>query len=400
MRPSPPIAVPDPFAPFRAELERIRCADRLRTIHPTEGGAGPRLTRTGRSLINFGSNNYLGLAEHPRVKAAAIRAIERDGVGAGASRLLTGDRATHDQLESALARLKGTDAALVFPTGYQANVGVIASLVGRGDLILADRDCHASLIDGCRASGARFRVYRRDRLDQVDAVLARRTAARRTLIVTDSVFSMEGDLAPLPDLASLAERRDALLLVDDAHATGVFGSSGAGSSEHWSLRDRPIVQTGTLSKALGALGGFVAGPRVLIDYVLNRARTFIYTTALPSAIAAAALEAIDVLRDEPDRRERLWANTRHWRHGVRGLGFDTFGSASPIVPLRIGDDRLALRVAAALADEGVYAPAIRPPTVPAGTARLRTSVLATHAPDDLTLALSALERVAARFGVP
>jgi 8-amino-7-oxononanoate synthase len=351
-------------------------------------------------MINFGSNNYLGLAEHPRVKAAAVRAIERDGVGAGASRLLTGDRAVHDELEVALATLKATEAALVFSTGYQANVGVISSLVGRGDLILADRDCHASLIDGCRASGARFRVYRRDQLDHVQTVLARRHGTGRTLIVTDSVFSMEGDLAPLPDLAALADRHDALLVVDDAHATGVLGSRGAGSSEHWNLRDRPIIQLGTLSKALGALGGFVAGPHVLIDYVLNRARTFIYTTALPAGIAAAALEAIRVLHDEPERREQLWTNTRLWQDGVRALGFDTFGSASPIVPLRIGNDGLALRVSAALADEGVYAPAIRPPTVPAGTARLRTSVLATHTRDDLALALSALQRVAARLGVP
>jgi 8-amino-7-oxononanoate synthase len=400
MHPTSPVTVPDPFAAYREELERIRRGDQFRTIRAVEGGSGPRIGWNGRSLINFGSNNYLGLAEHPRVKAAAIRAIEREGVGAGASRLLTGDRAVHDELETALAQLKGTEAALVFTTGYQANVGVLPSLVGRGDLILADRDCHASLIDGCRASGARFRVYRRDRLDQLRTLLTRRPADGRVLIVTDSVFSMEGDLAPLPDLAALAERHDALLLVDDAHATGVLGPRGTGSSEHWNLRDRPIIQMGTLSKALGALGGFVAGPRVLIDYVLNRARTFIYTTALPAGIAAAALEAIRVLNDEPDRRERLWANTRQWRDGVRALGFDTLGSASPIIPLRIGNDSLALRVATALADDGVYAPAIRPPTVPAGTARLRTSVLATHTPDDLALALSAVERVAARLGVP
>jgi 8-amino-7-oxononanoate synthase len=400
MRRPSPITIPDPFASYRAEIERLRGADRLRTVRATESGAGPRINRDGRSMVNFGANNYLGLAEHPRVKAAAIHAIEREGVGAGASRLLTGDRAVHDELESALARLKGTEAALVFPTGYQANVGVISSLMGRGDLILADRDSHASLIDGCRASGARFRVYRRDRLDQLQAALTRRPATGRALIVTDSVFSMEGDLAPLPDLAALAERHDALLVVDDAHATGVLGRRGTGSSEHWNLRDRPIIQLGTLSKALGALGGFVAGPRVLIEYAMNRARTFIYTTALPAAIAAAALEAVRVASDEPDRRERLWTNTRQWRDGVRALGFDTFGSASPIVPLRIGNDGLALRVAAALADEGVYAPPIRPPTVPAGTARLRTSVLATHTPDDLALALSALERVAVRLGVP
>lgn len=368
----------------------------LRTI---EGGTGPRLEWNGRTLVNFGSNNYLGLAEHPRVKAAAVRAIEREGVGAGASRLLTGHGAIHAELEAALARLKGTEAALVFSTGYQANLGIIPSLVARGDLILADRDCHASLIDGCRASNARFRVYRRDRLDQLQTTLKRRPQIGRALIVTDSVFSMEGDLAPLPDLVRLADQHDAMLLVDDAHATGVLGARGTGSSEHWNLRDRPIIQMGTLSKALGALGGFVAGPRVLIDYLVNRARTFIYTIALPAAIAAAALEAVRVLDDEPELRERLWANCHIWHDGVRNLGFDTFGSASPIIPLRIGPDALAVQMASALVDEGVFAPAIRPPTVPAGTARLRTSVLATHAPQDLSLALSAVERVATKLGV-
>jgi 8-amino-7-oxononanoate synthase len=393
------VTSPDPFAQYRQELERIRKADRLRVLRTIEGGAGPRFEWNGRTLVNFGSNNYLGLAEHPRVKAAAVRAIEQEGVGAGASRLLTGHSTAHVELEAALARLKGTEAALVFSTGYQANLGIIPSLVGRGDLILADRDCHASLIDGCRTSGARFRVYRRDRLDQLQTLLKRRPPTGRSLIVTDSVFSMEGDLAPLPDLAALADRYNAMLLVDDAHATGVLGPRGTGSSEYWNLRDRPIIQMGTLSKALGALGGFVAGPKVLIDYLVNRARTFIYTTALPACIAAAALEAIRVLQEEPERRDHLWANRHVWHDGVRKLGFDTFGSASPIIPLRIGSDALAVQMASALMEEGVFAPAIRPPTVPAGAARLRTSVLATHSPEDLSLSLSAVERVAKQLGI-
>ncbi len=399
MRPQHPTTTQDPFTRYRHELDRIRKADRLRVLRTIEGGVGPRFVWNGRTLVNFGSNNYLGLAEHARVKDAAIRAIEREGVGAGASRLLTGNSPEHEKLEVALARLKGTEAALVFSTGYQANLGIIPSLVGQSDLILADRDCHASLIDGCRASGARFRVYRRDRLDHLRTLLKRRSQTGRALIVTDSVFSMEGDLAPLPDLAALADQHDALLLVDDAHATGVFGARGTGSSEHWNLRDRPIIQMGTLSKALGALGGFVAGPKVLIDYLVNRARTFIYTTALPPAIAAASLEAIRVLEDEPERRERLWANRHIWHDGVRKLGFDTLGSVSPIIPLRIGSDARAVQMALALVEEGVFAPAIRPPTVPAGTARLRTSLLATHTPEDLGLALSALERVAKQLGV-
>lgn len=399
MRTPPPVTAQGPFARYQQELERIRKADRLRVLRTIEGGVGQRFEWNGRTLVNFGSNNYLGLAEHPRVKAAAVRAIEREGVGAGASRLLTGHGTVHDELERALARLKGTEAALVFSTGYQANLGIIPSLVGRGDLILADRDCHASLIDGCRAGHARFRVYRRDRLDQLRTLLSKRPKTGSALIVTDSVFSMEGDLAPLPDLVALAEQHDALLLVDDAHATGVFGATGSGSSEHWNLRDRPIIQMGTLSKALGGLGGFVAGPKVLIDYLVNRARTFIYTTALPAGIAAAALEAIRILKDEPERREQLWANQRLWHDGVRKLGFDTFDSASPIIPLRIGSDALAVQMASALLEEGVFAPAIRPPTVPNRTARLRTSILATHSPEDLNRSLSAVERVAKRLGV-
>lgn len=370
---------------------------RLRTLRPVEAGAGPRLTLDGRSLVNLGSNNYLGLADHPRVKAAALAAIERHGVGAGASRLLTGHTDVHEELEAAIARLKGAEAALVFGSGYLANLGIIPALVGRGDAIFADRDDHASLIEGCRASGARLRVYRRNRLDRLDALLARSPRAGTTLIVTESVFSMEGDLAPLPDLADLADRHGALLMVDDAHATGVLGARGSGSSEHWGLQDRPIIQMGTLSKALGALGGFVAGPKTLIDYLVNRARTFIYTTALPAAIAAAALEAIRILEEDPAPLRRLRANRRIWHDGVRALGFDTMGSASPIVPLRIGADGPAVEAAAALAAEGVYAPAIRPPTVPAGTARIRTSILATHTAEDLALALSAVERVAARL---
>lgn len=388
----------DAFARYRKTLADLAHRKQARTLRAVVDGGGPRLILDGRSLINLGSNNYLGLAEHPRVERAAAEAMSRAGVGAGASRLLTGHGAVHEALEAALARLKTAERALVFSSGYLANVGTIPALVGRGDLILADRDIHASLVDGCRVSGATLRVYRRDRLDRLGAALASRRSGL-ALIVTEGVFSMEGDLAPLPDLADLAERHGALLMVDEAHATGVFGATGSGSVEHWGLQERVPIQMGTLSKALGALGGFVAGSQLLIDYLIHRARTFIYTTAIPAGIAAAALEAIRLLDAEPERRRRLWANCALWRDGVTALGFDTFRSASPIVPLRVGSDDLALRLSAELATEGVYAPAIRPPTVPKGTARLRTSILATHSTDDLSFALSALERVATRVGL-
>lgn len=389
----------DPLARYRLVLDDLAQRHRRRALRSVEHGGGPRLVYNGRSLINFGSNNYLGLAEHPRVIDAATQAMARQGAGSGASRLVSGHSPGHDRLESALAQLKNTEQALVFGSGYLANIGTISALVGRGDVILADRAIHASLVDGCRLSGATLKIYRRDRLDRLETLLARRRSGL-TLLVTEGVFSMEGDLAPLPDLVELAERYDALLMVDDAHATGVFGARGAGSSEHWGLgRQRVSVQMGTLSKALGGLGGFVCGSHVLIDYLIQRARTFVYTTALPAGVVAAAAEALRVLEEEPDRRRRLWANRALWHNGVTAMGFDTFGSASPIISLRIGDDDRAVRMSAALADEGVYAPAIRPPTVPAGSARLRTSVLATHTPEDLAEALAALHRVASRLGI-
>lgn len=392
--------ITDPYARYRDILQDIADHHRTRVLRSLDGGTGRRFKSGGRSFVNLGSNDYLGFADHPRVKAAAVAAIDRYGVGAGASRLLTGHTTLHEELEAAIASLKETEAALVFSSGYLTNLGVIAALVGRGDLILADRDAHASLIAGCRASGAVLRIYRRDRLESLARLLTKRSSNGTVLIVTEGVFSMEGDLAPLPQIVDLADRHGALLMVDDAHATGVLGARGRGSSEHWHLGRRVPIQMGTLSKALGALGGFVAGPKIVIDYLVNRAKTFIYTTSLPVPIAAAALEAIRVLQDEPDHLVRLHRNRKIWADGVRALGFDTFNSASPIVPLRVGDDALAVKLSTALASEGVYAPAIRPPTIPAGTSRIRTSILATHTVDDLGLSLSALERTSTRLGIP
>jgi len=391
--------ITDPFARYHHALQDIAHRHRTRVLRPLEGGTHGRFSWEGRSFINLGSNNYLGLSDHPRVKAAAVAAIDRYGIGAGASRLLAGHTAVHEELEEAIARLKDTESALVFSSGYLTNIGVIASLVGRGDLILADRDAHASLIAGCRASGASLRIYRRDRLESLARLLGKRSSTGTVLILTEGVFSMEGDLAPLPQIADLADRYGALLMVDDAHATGVLGVYGSGSSEHWKLGRRVPIQMGTLSKALGALGGFVAGPRTLIDYLVNRARTFIYTTSLPIPIAAAALEAIRILNDEPDHLARLRRNSKTWADGVHALGFETFNSASPIIPLRIGDEAVAMNLSAALAVEGVYAPAIRPPTVPSGTSRIRTSILASHTPDDLAHALSALDKATQRLGI-
>lgn len=342
----------------------------------------------GRDYLNLASNNYLGLTTHPRVVAAATQAIQQYGTGAGASRLITGHLAIHEALERVLAEFKQTEAALVFPTGYMANLGVITALVGPGDLVLADRLCHASIVDACRLSRATFRVYPHHDVGRLRELLTRRRAARRTLVVTEGVFSMDGDLAPLPALWEICRAHGTWLLVDDAHGTGVLGATGRGALEQFHMAPAEgLIQMGTLSKALGSLGGFIAGSRALIDYLRNKARSFIYTTALPPASAAAALAAIRVVQDEPQWRQRLWANVALWTDGLQRLGLPLVASESPIVPILLGDPARTMAVAHALRTAGIYAPGIRPPTVPRGQARIRTTVMATHQEDDLLEAL-------------
>ncbi len=381
---------------LEGELAELRDAGLYRELRRLESAVGPHLTMDGRDYLNLASNNYLGLTTHPRVVVAAQEALARYGTGAGASRLITGHLAIHEELEQAIAAFKQTEAALVFPTGYMANLGVITALVGPGDLVIADRLAHASVMDACRLSRATFWVYPHRDVERLRALLARRKQIRRTLVVTESVFSMDGDLAPLPTLWDLCQSVGAWLLVDDAHGTGVLGGTGRGALEHFHMVPADgLIQMGTLSKALGSLGGFIAGSQTLIEYLRNKARSFIYTTALPPAAAAAALAAIRIVQDEPSWRQRLWANVTLWADGLRGLGLPLADSddspdrswGTPIVPIVLGDTARTMAVAQALRAAGIVAPGIRPPTVPKGQARIRTTVMATHEPRELREAL-------------
>ncbi len=384
---------------FEHELAELADQHLLRRLRLVESATGPLVTIAGRQAILMASNDYLGLAAHRRLKQAATEAIARYGVGAGASRLVSGTLPPHRDLEAALARFKGTEAALTFGSGYLVNLGLIPALAGPGDLILADRLCHASLLDGCRLSGAEFRVYRHGDLAHLDQLLSRRPARRAVLIVTDGVFSMDGDLAPLPGLLDLAERYEARLLVDDAHGTGVMGKEGRGTAEHFGVEARLPVQMGTLGKALGAAGAYVAGPGSLIEYLVNRARSFIYTTAPPPAIAAAAVAALEVVEREPARRARLWANRARLHGGLAALGFTLGPSESPIIPVLVGEAEPALALAERLWEHGVLAPAIRPPTVPKGTSRIRLTITSEHSPEQIARVLDAFAAAGREMGL-
>ncbi len=354
---------------------------------------GPTIEMDGRRVILLASNNYLGLATHPRVMEAALGAVREFGMGAGASRLVSGTLSPHMTLETELARFKGTESALTFVAGYLANLSIIPALIGADGLILADRLCHASLIDGCRLSRAKLRVFRHADANHLETVLKRRPARQRVLIVTDALFSMDGDVAPLPDIATLAERYGAQVFIDDAHGTGIMGPTGRGSLEHCGVESRFPFHMGTLSKAIGCAGGYIVGDSSLIQYLVNTSRTFIYTTAPPPAVAAAAAAALRVIKEEPDRRARLWENRGHLFAGLRRIGFHTTATVSPIIPILIGDADRAQAMSRQLLEHGVYAPAIRPPTVPASTSRIRVTVTADHTTNQLNETLAVFEHV-------
>jgi 8-amino-7-oxononanoate synthase len=369
-----------------ARLEQDSLYRRLRVI---DSAHGPEVESGGRRMLMLSSNNYLDLAAHPAVKRAAFEAIERYGVGAGASRLVAGSLEPLHRLEESLARLKKVEAALVFGSGYLANMGAITALVGPGDTIFSDELNHASLIDGCRLSKATLKVFRHRDSNHLKALLEESDRTGRRLIVTDSVFSMDGDLAPLTDIVELARRFRAAVMIDEAHGVGVFGPGGAGLAAELGLSDEIDVQVGTLSKALGAYGAYVAGSRTLIDFLINRARFFIYTTGLPPAMAAAADSALEVMTREPDRISKLHDNAAYMRAALVSAGFKLAPTTSPILPVMMGESKTALRMAERLFARGVYVIAIRPPTVPEGCARLRVTPTAGHTRADLDRAISA-----------
>lgn len=372
------------LASLQEELDGLRAAGLLRRRREVVSLGDGWCRVEGRRLRNFAANDYLNLAHDPRVVAAARAALDECGAGAGASALVTGRSAWHVRLEERLAAFEGREAALLFPSGYAANVGTIPALARPQDVVFCDRLNHASLIDGCRLSGARFRVYRHDQLDRLERELGKAAGHRRRWIVTDSVFSMDGHLAPLPALCDLAERFDAGLIVDEAHATGVLGTDGRGAAELLGVEDRVTVRIGTLSKAVGSLGGFVAGPRPLIDWLVNAARTQIFSTALPPSACAAALTALEIIQREPLRRQHLLARSEHLRQQLTAQGSPLpAGGCGPILPVILGDADRTVAAAARLEAAGLLVPAIRPPTVPSGTSRLRISLSAVHTEEDI-----------------
>ena len=374
---------------FRRELDRLASRGLHRNLQVVDGAQDARVVIDGRSLVSLCSNNYLGIANHPALIEAAVRAAQDFGIGAGASRLISGSMRAHHDLEERLAAFKRTDAALLFTSGYHANIGTIAALVGEGDVVFSDELNHASLIDGCRLSRASVRVYAHADTASLEEAL-RSTPARRRLVVTDSIFSMDGDAAPLAQICDLAEQFDAMLLVDEAHATGVAGAHGGGLVEELGLQERVTVQMGTLGKALGCFGAYVAGSRALIDYLVNSARPFIFTTALPPPVVAAAGAALRIVEQEPERRAALRANARHLRDGLKALGRVVPGDDEcHIIPVIIGDAAETMRTAEHLLARGVFARGIRPPTVPAGTSRIRATVMATHSRTDLDQSIAA-----------
>jgi glycine C-acetyltransferase len=398
----------DPLAFIEAELEDLRAKHLYRPLRVMSSEQGPVATVDGREVISLSSNDYLGLTHHPRLKAAAVEAVREYGAGAGAVRTIAGTMAMHEALEAELAAFKGTEAVLTFQSGFTANTGVIPTITGEADLIVSDALNHASIIDGMRLSKAPRKVYPHADLAGLEAVLSEAAEHGRPdgagpyrliLIVTDGVFSMDGDIAPLPGIVELAERYGAAVFVDDAHASGVLGRNGRGSVDHFGLHGRVAIQVGTLSKAVGVLGGYVAGSQALRDLLIQRARPFLFSTSHPPAVVEACREAVRVMEEETWRIERLWASTRRFKAELARLGFDIGRSETPITPVIVGDSEAAIRFSARLFEEGVFATSVVFPTVALDQARLRAIVTAALTDEHLDRALGAFDRVGRELGI-
>lgn len=381
------------------ELEALREKGLFRTLRELQGPQQARSVFDGREVINLSSNNYLGLTTHPRLVEAAIRATEKYGAGSGSVRTIAGTMTLHEELEQKLAAFKHTEAALVFQSGFTCNSGIIPVLVEQGDAILSDELNHASIIDGIRLTRAERKIWAHADLDALETALKETQAARRRLIVTDGVFSMDGDVANLPGIVDLAERYGAMVYIDDAHASGVFGRNGRGTVDHFNLHGRVHVQVGTLSKAIGSLGGYVASTQGLRELLIQRGRPFLFSTSHPPSVTAACIAALDVLQQEPELIDRLWDNTRYFKEGLQRLGLNIGASQSPITPVIAGEGRKATRLSDRLFEEGVFAQAIGYPTVPDAKSRVRTIVTATHTRTDLDQALAAFEKVGNELGL-
>jgi glycine C-acetyltransferase len=383
------------------DLDRLRAEGLFRPLRVLESPQGHEVTIAGRRLINLSSNNYLGLNTHPRLVDAFIEGARRWGAGTGAVRTIAGTQSVHEQLEARIADFKRTEAALSFQSGYTVNVGVLGALLEEGDVVVSDKLNHASIIDGIRLTKAGRILYEHCDLDDAERALAEAQAKgyRRILLVTDGVFSMDGDIAPLPGLVERAEHHGAAVMVDDAHATGVLGDHGRGTTDHFGLHGRVALNIGTLSKAVGVVGGYVAASQTVRDTLIHRARPFLFSSSHPPAVALACTAAFDVLEAEPELIERLWENTRHFKQGLRELGFDTGTSETPITPVMCGEAETAMRLSDLLMERGVFAQGIGFPTVPQGRARVRTIVTSTHRPEELDRALEAFADAGRRLGL-
>jgi len=382
------------------ELAKLREQKLYQKLRVLETEQRPVARFDGREVINLSSNNYLGLTTHPKLKQRALEAVEKWGVGSGAVRTIAGTMTLHMVLEEKIARFKHVEASVVFQSGFTANAGTVQAILGREDVIISDELNHASIIDGCRLSRAEIKVFPHKDVEACEKVL-KELAGRncRKLLITDGVFSMDGDIAPLPGLVELAEKYGCIMMIDDAHASGVLGRNGRGTVDHFNLHGRVDVQVGTLSKAIGALGGYVCSTRDTIEFLYHRARPFLFSTSHPPSVAATCLAAFEVLEEEPQLIERLWANTRFFKEGLKKLGFNTGMSETPITPVIVGDAALAHEFSRQLFAEGVFAQGIGFPTVPKGKARIRTIVTATHTEAELSQALQILDKVAKKLGI-
>jgi glycine C-acetyltransferase len=389
----------DPLDYLARELESLKQQGLYRRLRILEDEQKPKTTFDHRQVVNLSSNNYLGLTTHPRLRDAALEATRRLGVGSGSVRSIAGTMDIHMELERRLAAFKQTEAVVVFQSGFAANAGTVAAVLTKDDVVVSDELNHASIIDGSRLSKATIKVFPHKDVDAARKVLKDLPAGQRKLLITDGVFSMDGDVGALPELCALAEEFGCIMMVDDAHASGVFGKNGRGTIDHFGMHGRVDIQVGTLSKAIGVLGGYVAGSKALIEFLYHRARPFLFSTSHPPAVAAACIAAIDVLEQEPAIIDRLWENTRFFKAGLQALGFNTGLSESPITPVIVGDGALAMRLSDRLFEGGVFAQGIAFPTVARDKARVRTIVTATHTRDELQFALDIFGRVGKELGI-
>ncbi|MYL37656.1 glycine C-acetyltransferase [Halobacillus litoralis] len=387
------------FEYLQKELDEMQEQGTFRHLIPLESAQGSKVTIKGKEVIQLSSNNYLGLTSHPRLKAAAEEANARYGVGTGSVRTIAGTLKMHEDFEEKLAEFKHTEAALVFQSGFTTNQGVLSSILGKDDVVISDELNHASIIDGIRLTKADRKIYKHVNMESLEQALKESSNYRTRLVVTDGVFSMDGNIAPLPAIVELAEKYDALIMVDDAHASGVLGDNGRGTVNHFHLDGRVHIQVGTLSKAIGVLGGYVASTKTLREYLIHKGRPFLFSTSHPPAVTAANEAAIDVLLEEPELIERLWDNTSFFKDGLSKLGFDTGISETPVTPVMIGDDALTHKFSDELFEEGVFAQGIVFPTVQRGKGRIRTIVTAEHSKEELQQALDAFETVGRRLDI-